>query len=470
MSRYTLTIRAMHLDQIAAAIRPANGHEGLAYLLMGVADIQADPWTGQPTRKLLSHDVIPLGEEDSVTSSEQHVQCRTRTLAKVLKRAKAEEMVVGVVHSHPQGIDFFSPQDDADEPYLVELAQNRNGPDTELLSLVLTQAGSLFGRVWQNMMDHQPLDLIGVIGDRINLHFDDRINGETIESFHRQALAFGPVLNSDLAALRVGIVGCGATGSATAMLLARMGVQRFFVIDQDVVETTNLSRLHGATMQDALARVPKVAVLKRHIEGMGLRANVVVFRGWVGDEDCRDGLRSCDVVFGCTDDHDGRLLLNRLAYFYLTPVFDMGIKIDVSPDDPPRILDAAGRVTALMPGTRCLICRNTVNRRTAAEEQLRRDNPDEYGWQRGQQYVEGGGGPAPAVVTLTTDVACMAVDELVHRLTGYRRAGSVSHRVRKYHLNEDKKPGPSKVDVCPICLSPMYWGRGDMVPFLDRVG
>ena len=225
-------------------------------------------------------------------------------------------------------------------------------------------------------------------------------------------------------------------------------------------------------MQDATARLPKVDVMKRHIEGMGLGATVKTFRGWIGDDDCRDGLRACDVVFGCTDDHDGRLLLNRLAYFYLIPVFAMGIKIDLSKDDPPRILDAAGRVTVLVPGTRCLVCRNIVNRKRAAEEQLERSDPKEYAWQRerGQQYVEGGGGPAPAVVTLTTDVACMAVDELIHRLSGYRTLSGISHRVRKYHLGEDKRPGLANEGHCPICLTKVYWGRGDVTPFLDRVG
>jgi molybdopterin/thiamine biosynthesis adenylyltransferase len=43
-------------------------------------------------------------------------------------------------------------------------------------------------------------------------------------AFQRQALAFGQALNQDLVALRVGVIGCGGTGSAVAMLLARLGV------------------------------------------------------------------------------------------------------------------------------------------------------------------------------------------------------------------------------------------------------
>jgi molybdopterin/thiamine biosynthesis adenylyltransferase len=470
LKRYTLSIQAAHFDRLAAAVRPSSGHERVAYLLMGVADIAADPWTGIPARRLLSHDVIPIADADVLSSSALHVRCRTRTFARVLQRAKEEGLVVGVVHSHPSGVDFFSPQDDEDEQFLVELAQNRNGLGTEVLSLVLTDQDVIFGRVWQSMRKCQPLELVSVIGDRIALHFQGRLNDVTPEQFHRQALAFGRALNADLAALRIGIVGCGATGSATAMLLARMGAKRLFVIDQDVVELTNLSRLHGGTMQDAIDRRPKVDVLRQHIEGMGLGVAVKAYRGWVGDIGCRDALRACDVIFGCTDDHEGRLLLNRLAYFYLVPVIDMGIKIELAKDCPPRVLEAAGRVTVLVPGNRCMLCRNIVNRQRAAEEQLQRHDPAEYAWQRGQQYVEGSADPAPAVVTLTTDVACMAVDELVHRLTGYRCVGSIAHRVRKYHLLDDKRPGPKPAEFCPICISGKYWGRGDVTPFLDRVG
>jgi molybdopterin/thiamine biosynthesis adenylyltransferase len=314
------------------------------------------------------------------------------------------------------------------------------------------------------------LSIVSVVGDRLSLHFAGRTTGTTPDDLQRQALVFGHALNADLAELRFGVVGCGATGSAVAMLLARVGARRLFAVDRDVVEATNLNRLHGADADDARERRLKVDVLKRHVEGMDLGVQVVTHAGWIGDEACRDAIRACDVVFGCTDDHDGRLFLNRLAYFYLSPVFDVGFKLDVADGDPPRILDAAGRVTVLMPGSRCLLCRNVVDPNLAREEYVQRTNPEEYAWQHDQRYVHGDGGPSPAVVTFTTDLACMAIDELLHRLTGYRRAGSIANRVRKYHLLEDKRPGPSAEVTCPICFEQGYWGRGDIAPFLDRIG
>ena len=94
------------------------------------------------------------------------------------------------------------------------------------------------------------------------------------------------------------------------------------------------------------------------------------------------------------------------------------IGLDVDEGNPPRILDAASRLTVLLPGSRCLLCRNVVDPNLAREEHIRRTNPEEYAWQHEHRYVRGNGGPSLAVVTFTTDLACMAIDELLHRLTG----------------------------------------------------
>jgi molybdopterin/thiamine biosynthesis adenylyltransferase len=58
-------------------------------------------------------------------------------------------------------------------------------------------------------------------------------------------------------------------------------------------------------------------------------------------------LRHCDVVFGCTDDHTGRLNLSRLAYWYLVPVIDMGVQISAAEGEIRGIF---GRITYLAPG------------------------------------------------------------------------------------------------------------------------
>ncbi|MGB8770551.1 MAG: ThiF family adenylyltransferase, partial [Candidatus Korobacteraceae bacterium] len=67
---------------------------------------------------------------------------------------------------------------------------------------------------------------------------------EFAERYSRQILflPIGPQGQKKLAAARVAIVGCGATGSALASLLSRAGVGNLHIIDRDYVEPSNLQR------------------------------------------------------------------------------------------------------------------------------------------------------------------------------------------------------------------------------------
>ncbi len=253
--------------------------------------------------------------------------------------------------------------------------------------------------------------MIRMVGSRFDLYYPGRGAGQTAPAFHRQALAFGDALNEDLKKLRVGIVGCGGTGSATAMLLARLGVGQIVLIDNDIVDQSNLNRLHGSTQSDADAMRPRVDVVAREITRLGLGVRTVPFEAWVGDPGCRDALRSCDVVFGCTDDHEGRLFLNRLAYYYLIPVIDMGLAIDVGEEEPPSVKALDGRVTVLMPHNACLVCRGVINQEIARAETMKREDPEEYEQRKAEAYVVGGGNPAPAVVTFTTELVPGVIGE-----------------------------------------------------------
>lgn len=457
-----VTLLDTYAERLRDLVLPATGEEGAAYGLFRVAEYE-DAWSGVPVNRFLLREVIPIAPDDVVSRSADHIRTRTRTFAQVLRRAAETGCVPAFIHGHPGGYDRFSVQDDADEPALIEMAQNRNGRDARLLSIVFTGNQKIFGRVWIAPDASLSIDSVIVVGETFEIHGE---TGHTEdEAFHRQALAFGPAFTLALGQLRIGIVGGGATGSAVATLLARLGARRLLLIDNDTVETTNLSRLHGATRSD-VGRL-KTEVLRDHLLAMGLNADVRLFDGWVGA--ARGVITACDLVFGCTDDHDGRLFLNRLAYFYLTPVFDVGIGIDT--DDHRRITHAESRITVVSPGSRCLLCRGVVDQTRAREDDLLRSDPEEYARLRaeGEAYIRGGGLHNPAVVTFTTGVACLVVDELTQRLTGYRRSGSIPHRVIKHHIVEDKRPGP-RDRPCTICRDGQYWGLGDVQPFLDRVG
>jgi molybdopterin/thiamine biosynthesis adenylyltransferase/proteasome lid subunit RPN8/RPN11 len=472
MTTYSLTLRRDHLDALRTHLLRPDGAEHVAYVFCAMADIQVDPWDRQAHRKFLSVDVVPVPDDQVVESTPNLVTWRTTSFLSALKKSNVGRQFVAIVHSHPGGNREFSDQDNRNELDLAELSVKRFGPETPILSMVLTPDGGLFGRIWlhPNPNGHIPLRMIRVIGSEFELHYPGRGDAMPTTAFQRQALAFGQALNQDLAALRVGVIGCGGTGSAVAMLLARVGVGQIVVIDNDIVDRTNLNRLHGARQADADAMTPKVNVVARAISELGLGVRIVPIEAWVGDPGCRNALRSCDLIFGCTDDNEGRAFLNRLAYFYLIPVIDLGLAIDVSRTEPPEINCLDGRVTVLVPPHACLSCRGVIDHVAARDEALRRLNPSEYERQKVEAYVAGEGNPRPAVVTFTTEVATMAVNEMLHRLQGFRGAnGSVAQRVRKFHLGEDFRPGCKPAEGCRICGDRTVWGKGDVNPFLDRV-
>jgi len=85
--------------------------------------------------------------------------------------------------------------------------------------------------------------------------------------------------------------------------------------------------------------------------------------------------------------------------------------------------------------------------------------------------VRGAGNPAPAVVTFTTETATMAVNEMLQGLTGFRGEGGwAAQRVRRFDLGMDRLQGAKQDPNCILCSDQTYWGRGDMIPFMDRVG
>src|SRR3954471_18391449 len=88
------------------------------------------------------------------------------------------------------------------------------------------------------------------------------------ERYSRQILfkGIGAEGQARLAKARVAIVGCGATGSALASLLARAGVGRLRIIDRDYVEPSNLQRQVLFDEQDAAESLPKAIAAARKIK------------------------------------------------------------------------------------------------------------------------------------------------------------------------------------------------------------
>lgn len=470
MTQADLAAQEAHLRLLKAELLRPDGDEHAAYVIFGVSHIAADPFHGGARLRLLIKDVLPV-EPDEITSSDgQHISWKTDRFVRLLAEADRTGHQVGIAHSHPQGPAHFSTQDDRNEAELARLAQNRNGEGALVVSLLFSGGGEILGRVWTSSQKYIDLDVIRSVSSNWTFHRRDHDAGVQDPAMDRQGLALGPAFNRTMKSLRIGVVGAGGTGSPLLQQLGRMGVGHLAVFDPDKVELSNLNRLYGAMHADAAMGVKKVDVAKREIERMGLGTQLVTIDSWIGAPECRDALKSMDLIFGCTDDHDGRVLLNRLAYYYLIPVIDLGLALRVAERHGDRVLEGDGRVTVLEPGASCLICRRVVNPVIAAEEALRRNDPAEFDRRKAEAYVRGEGNPAPAVVSFTTSVATMAIEEMIQRLQQFRGpSGAIANRVRKFGQVEDFRPGAAR-QPCRVCGSPKIFGAGDVLPFLGRAG
>jgi molybdopterin/thiamine biosynthesis adenylyltransferase len=467
MTRYTFTMIEEHYGQLRRSLLRDDKEYG-ALLLCGRSR-QIDPWTGVVEERALVREVIAVPEAAFLERTPTSMTWSTTPLFHTAKRAMGRDYAICIAHSHPGGGLYFSRFDDAADKESFEIVFGRMETDRPHFAMVMDGDGEILVRAYGPDLAPHPVEITRIVGDGLTIRYPDRGKGVTLAEFDRQTRVFGSRSTEDLRQLRVGIVGCGGTGSAVASLLARIGVSRFGLIDIDRVDTTNLNRLLFSTRADAISGKYKVDVVADAIAEIGLAQRVVRLKHYVDEPACRDLLRSCDLIFGCTDDHLGRNFLNRLAHFYLIPVIDLGVLIDPNEDGGYDTFD--GRVTVIQPGYPCQLCRQLISPQIMLEEDMRRHDPQRFEQYRQAGYVVGQDNPSPVVATFTTEVASMAVNELLHRLTGFRgKDGHCAERVRRFDWIKDSDivPGGKRNPDCPLCGLRKYDGRGDMTPFMDQ--
>src|SRR5215472_2463369 len=104
-----------------------------------------------------------------------------------------------------------------------------------------------------------------------------------------------------LAAGRVGIVGCGATGACVASLLARSGVGCLRIIDRDYVEASNLQRQMLFDEADAVESLPKAVAAARKISAFNSDIQVEPEVADLTPENILSLLGETDLILDATD-------------------------------------------------------------------------------------------------------------------------------------------------------------------------
>jgi len=307
-----------------------------------------------------------------------------------------------------------------------------------------------------------PIDRIWRVHDGWRLYRAIDSPAKPLQSiFDRNVRAFGAAIQETLADLRVAVVGCGGTGSAVAEQLVRLGVRRLQLIDADVLSASNVTRVYGSTPKDVDR--PKVEVLRDHLVAIAPDLMCETAASMVTLEATARRLIGWDLIFGCTDDNAGRLVLSRIATYLTTPVIDVGVLL--SSDANGVLAGIDGRVTVLTPGSACLVCRDRIDLARAGTE-LR--TPEERQRLEDEGYAPALAGVEPAVVVFTTAVAAAAVNEMLERLIGYGPTPRPSEILLRLHEREisTNRAVPREHHYCNPKLGKM--GAGDNEPFLEQ--
>jgi molybdopterin-synthase adenylyltransferase len=159
------------------------------------------------------------------------------------------------------------------------------------------------------------------------------------ERYSRQIL-FRPIGvegQKKLAGSRVAIIGCGATGSALATLLARSGVGHLTIVDRDYVEPSNLQRQLLFDEADAAEALPKAIAAANKLQALNSEITVEAHVADLTPGNIDELLSSAHLLLDGTDNFETRYLLNdyavsrALPWIYTAAVGSYGITMNVLP-------------------------------------------------------------------------------------------------------------------------------------------
>jgi len=121
-----------------------------------------------------------------------------------------------------------------------------------------------------------------------------------------------------LLASRVLIIGLGGLGSPVAMYLASAGVGHLVLVDDDVVELSNLQRQIVHRTQNI--GLTKVASAKQTIHDLNADINVTSYEKRLDDKELAKEVAAADIVIDGTDNFSSRFTTNAHCVKNKTPL------------------------------------------------------------------------------------------------------------------------------------------------------
>jgi adenylyltransferase/sulfurtransferase len=145
------------------------------------------------------------------------------------------------------------------------------------------------------------------------------VNARELRRYSRHLLIpeVGLTGQERLRASRALIVGAGGLGSPALQYLAAAGVGRIGIVDDDVVDETNLQRQTIFSSADVGRKKAVVAAERVRAINPLVNADAIDLR--FGPSNARELVRLYDLVLDCTDRFPTRFLINDACFFEMRP-------------------------------------------------------------------------------------------------------------------------------------------------------
>jgi molybdopterin/thiamine biosynthesis adenylyltransferase len=406
MRGWSATMLERDYDALHAHLFQADHDEHAAFLYAGLVE------TGRGGR-LLVRRVVSVPDHEFVPSDRgTYRQIVPRAVARAALDCDELGLCLLWAHSHPLSCDAvdFSGDDLAAHRYahpaLIDMTHGR-----PVAGLVFGKE-AVAGEVWAAGEEPRRLNRLRVVGRNLKtLTPKPRHVGAAAERFARQVLMFGAAGQQILREMTVAVVGAGGGGSLLVEMLAHLGVGALIVVDYDILDETNLSRIVGAEPAD-IGRL-KVDVMRDLVTRIDAEIDIDAFYGDIAYVDDARRLCDADFAFLATDNILSRYAFNLLCHQFLIPGIQVGAKVTGDTAGGIELIHVMERPLILQGA--CLDCAGAIPEDELAREQL---SPEEA---RAQAYVDGAVGAEveePAVITLNSISTSLAATDFLLMATG----------------------------------------------------
>lgn len=426
MKKLTLTINYPEFLRLHQHLFPGDHDEHGAVLAVGSSE------DDNHIRLLVREVFLAQDGVDYVPGTRGYRALTAQYVAEKSDFCAAMKLGYLAVHCHG-GTDRvkFSSDDLASQergyPALMDITDG--GP----VGALVFAENAIAGRVWLPGKSKLELDFMNVVGAKNFRLYPQPPKHEFIANpvYDRSARIFGDVGQQTLSNLNVGIIGLGGVGSLVNEWLARLGVGTIIAIDFDKIETTNLSRVVGATRWDAQALLTKSS-MPELVKKLGTylarfkvdiarrvartaRPNIVykAIRGNIVDQAIAEELKNVDFIFLAADSMQSRLVFNALVHQYLIPGAQIGAKVSIG-EKSKKITDifTASRIVLPIKNAGCLYCNGLISPSKLQEESL---TPEE---RKQQRYVDSDEVIEPSVITLNVNASAPIINDFMMMFTG----------------------------------------------------